>query len=101
MDFANAVSTVHSSSYMLAVESAAGGPAARPFFVPRTDPVIEDRWPSPILRIGGEAQVGPGAFLFTIDGRLIGLTVPQENGIAIVTAATLGRLITELTSGPQ
>jgi hypothetical protein len=100
-DFANAVSTLTSSSYVLAVESATGGPAARPFFVPRTDPVVDDRWPSPILRIGGEAQVGPGAFLFTVDGRLIGLTVPQENGIAIVPAATLGRVVADLTSGHQ
>jgi hypothetical protein len=63
--------------------------------------VAEDRWTSAILRIGGDAQVGPGAFLFTIDGRLIGLTVPHENGIAIVTAATLGQVIADLTSGHQ
>ena len=85
------MSALTPASYVLAVEGAAGGPATRPVFIPRTDPVAEDRWTSPILRIGGDAQVGPGAFLFTIDGRLIGLTVPQENGMAIVTAATLGQ----------
>jgi hypothetical protein len=100
VDFATAMPAL-ASGYALAVEGAAGGPATRPFFVSRTDPVTEDRWISPLLRIGGDAQVGPGAFLFTIDGRLIGLTVPQENGIAIVTAATLGRVIADLTSGRQ
>jgi hypothetical protein len=100
-DSANGVSVLTPSSYLLAVEGAPGGPAIRPIFVPRTDPVTEDRWPSPILRIGGDAQVGAGAFLFTVDGRLVGLTVPQENGIAIVTAVTLGRLIADLTSGHQ
>lgn len=100
-DFANALSVLAPSSYVLAVEGAPGGPAIRPVFIPRTDSMTEDRWLSPLLRIGGEPQVGAGVFLFSIDGRLIGLTVPQENGIAIVTAATLGRVIADLTSGHQ
>lgn len=101
VDLANAVSVLTPSHYVLAVEGAAGGAAIRPIFIPRTDPVAEDRWTSPTLRIGGDAQVGAGAFLFTIDGRLIGLTMPQENGIAIVTVAALGQVIADLTSGHQ
>ncbi len=42
-----------------------------------------------------------GAFLFTLEGRLIGLTVPQEDGVAIVAAATLDRLAGELAGVGQ
>ena len=101
LDFSSAASGFPGTSYVLLVEAAAAGPAVRPLFVPRIDPVSASPWDSPILRVGGSALVPSGAFLFTLEGRLIGLTVPQEDGVAIVAAATLDRLSGELAGVGQ
>ncbi len=101
VDFAGAAYDFSGSGYVIAVEAAAGGPSARPVYIPRLDPVTVDLWDQPLLRIGGRVEVSPGAMLFTLDGRLIGLTVPQEQGVAIVAPAALNRLAGELTSGGQ
>jgi hypothetical protein len=101
-DFAGAASGFAGSSYVLAVEAAAGGPAVRPIFVPRVDAAQLEPWDMPVLLIGGTASAPPGTFLFTLDGRLIGLTVPHDTGVAIVAAAALDRLVNELAaSGGQ
>ncbi len=101
VDFAAAAPGFAAPSYVLAVEAAAGGPAARPVFIGRLDPITADGWDSPVRQIGGTPPVGPGVFLFTLEGRLIGLTVPQPDGVAIVAAATLDRLARELSGGAQ
>jgi hypothetical protein len=101
LDFSSAASGFPGTSYVLLVEAAAAGPAVRPLFVPRLDPVSAPPWDSPILRVGGSAPVPSGAFLFTLEGGLIGLTVPQEDGVAIVAAATLDRLAGELAGVGQ
>ena len=96
VDFVGAVPSFGGSSYVLAVEAAAGGPVSRPVFIPRVDPAAVEGWETPLLKIGGTPPVPAGVFLFTIDGRLVGLTIPQETGIAIVGAAALDRLAGQL-----
>ena len=100
-DFSSAVSVFSGSSYVVAVDAGSGGPSVRPAFIPRLDPVSDSHWTSPLLRIGGDPPVPAGMFLFTVEGRLIGLTVPQAGGVAIATAAMLDTVIVELTGGRQ
>lgn len=100
-DFAGAASGLSAYRYVLAVEAAQAGPAARPIFLPRVDAVTAESWDSPVWRIGGQAEAGTGTFLFTMGGRLIGMTVPHEQGVAIVVAATLDRLARDLARAPS
>jgi len=97
-DFAGAVSDFSGFTFVAAVEGAVGGPAVRPVFVPRADALFESRWSTTLLLVGGEPELHPGAFVFTLDGRLIGLAVREEAGVAIVPAAALDRVITELAN---
>lgn len=101
VDFASAVSGFSGSTYVLAAEAAAGAPTVRPVFVPRVDPVAVEHWPMPLMQIGGDPQLRAGTFLFTMDGRAIGLVVPLPAGVAIVDAAMLDRLVVELTGNRQ
>jgi len=115
--FAAAVSNYTGSTYALVVEAGSGGPSIRPVFMPRVDPLGSDlelpygnsrsdpmAWSTAPLRIAGAPALADGAFLFAIDGRLIGLTMreemkaargvtPLEPGLIIVPAAALARVV--------
>jgi hypothetical protein len=86
-------------SYVAVVEAAMGGATARPAFVGRLDTSVDDRWqPSPLL-IGGASQAPAGSLLFAVDGRLIGMVLPQFGTLAVVPPAALNAVITELGGG--
>jgi hypothetical protein len=86
-------------SYVAVVEAAMGGPTARPVFIGRLDPSVDDRWqPSPLL-IGGSPQAPAGSLLFAVDGRLIGMVLPQFNSLALVPPSALNSVVTELGGG--
>jgi len=100
VDLRSGVPTFAGSSFVIVVEAGVTGAAARPVFIPRVDQVPDDRWSAPLLRIGGQPQILVGSFLFTLDGHLIGIVVPQDTGMAIVSAGLLNRMLLELT-GPS
>jgi len=75
--------------YIAVFEGARGGPAARPVFLGRVDSFGDDRWSVPLLAVGGNPEVRAGMFLYTLDGRLVGMTVPDEVGVAIVRVPAL------------
>ena len=86
-------------SYVAVVEAAMGGPSARPVFIGRLDTSVDDRWqPSPLL-IGGVPEATAGSLLFAIDGRLIGMVLPQFGSLAVVPSAALNAIVTELGGG--
>lgn len=86
-------------SYVAVVEAAMGGPTARPVFIGRLDPSVDDRWqPSPLL-IGGSPQAPAGSLLFAVDGRLIGMVLPQFGSLALVPPSALNSVVTELGGG--
>jgi hypothetical protein len=86
-------------SYVAVVEAAMGGPTARPVFVGRLDPSVDDRWqPSPLL-IGGTSPAPAGSLLFALDGRLIGMVLPQFGTLAVVPPTALNSVVTELGGG--
>lgn len=97
VDFA-AASDFSGAAFVAAVEGSVGGPALRPVFVPRADALFESRWSATLLLVGGEPDLHPGTFVFTLDGRLIGLAVREATGIAIVPAAAIDRVVTELAN---
>jgi hypothetical protein len=82
--------------YVAVFEGARGGPSARPLFVGRADSFEDSRWADPILSVGGAPQLDPGAFLFTLDGRAIGLAVPDGADVAIVRMASLLSAVEDL-----
>jgi len=96
-EFAAGGSDFSGLTFVAAVEGSPAGPALLPVFIARADAVPDDRWPSPLLRIGGQTTLSAGTFLFTLQGRLIGLTVPLDGGLAIVPGAALHRVVAELT----
>jgi hypothetical protein len=86
-------------SYVAVIEAAMGGPSARPAFIGRLDTSVDDRWqPSPSL-IGGASQATAGSLLFAVDGRLIGMVLPQFGTLAVVSPAALNAVVTELGGG--
>jgi hypothetical protein len=86
-------------SYVAVIEAAMGGPSARPAFIGRLDTSVDDRWqPSPLL-IGGVSEASAGSLLFAVDGRLIGMVLPQFGTLAVVPPAALNAVVTELGGG--
>lgn len=75
--------------YVAVFEGARGGPAVRPVFVGRVDSFEDTRWTQPILSVGGDPQLGAGAFIYTLDGRLVGMTIPDGPGVAIARVPAL------------
>ena len=75
--------------YVAVFEGARGGPAVRPVFLGRVDSFDDDRWTQPILSVGGDPQLGAGAFIYTLDGRLVGMTIPDGPGVAIARIPAL------------
>lgn len=75
--------------YVAVFEGARGGPAVRPVFLGRVDSFEDARWTQPILSVGGDPQLGSGAFIYTLDGRLIGMTIPDGPGVAIARVPAL------------
>lgn len=75
--------------YVAVFEGGRGGPAGRPVFLGRVDSYDDPRWTTPPLSVGGDVPVRAGALVFTLDGRLIGMTAPDGQGVAIVRVAAL------------
>lgn len=75
--------------YVAVFEGARGGPAVRPVFLGRVDSFEDARWTQPILSVGGDPQLGAGAFIYTLDGRLVGMTIPDGPGVAIARVPAL------------
>ena len=84
-------------TYVAVVEAMPGGMTVRPRFIGRVDPVADARWPRPLLSIGEPNDLPVGAWLFTIDGRLLGLVVAHGGGAAIAPPSALDALVTELS----
>jgi hypothetical protein len=85
--------------YVVAVEGGRAGPAFRPVFLPRADPAHDPHWGGPILALGGAVQVQPGALLFSLNGRFLGLATGDHGYPAVVPATTLAAAAEQLARG--
>ncbi len=65
--------------YVLVAEATQGGPALRPIFLGRTDPIDDPRWRRPLLALPGTSAAQPGSMIFSLEGGIIGMIVLQEN----------------------
>ncbi len=75
--------------YVAAAEGARGGPALRPVFVGRADRFEEPRWATPMLALGSSPIVAEGAFVFSLQGELVGLVVNESGVVAVVPGSGL------------
>ncbi|MGE3276956.1 MAG: S1C family serine protease [Vicinamibacterales bacterium] len=75
--------------YVAAVEGSRGGQTLRPIFLGRADRFEEPHWESPLLVLSSAPITTEGAFVFSLEGQLIGLVVSEAGVQAIVPATTL------------
>jgi hypothetical protein len=85
--------------YVIAVEGGRAGPAYRPVFLPRADPVHDPHWDASVLVLGGAVQVQPGALLFSLRGRFLGLALAEHGVPSVVPAETLAAAADQLAQG--
>ena len=83
-------------SYVAVFEGGRGGAAGRPLFVGRVDSFEDPEWPEPLLAVGGQPNLHPGAFVFTLDGRLLGMTLPDVAGVSIARASAIAAVVERL-----
>ena len=86
--------------YVAVVEGTMGGPTLRPTFLGRADPIRDFRWNGPLLVLGGALQAPSGSLVFSLDARLVGMSVLEEGSLAIVPAQALLDLVTAMSSAP-
>ena len=89
-----------SGHYVAVVEGTLGGPTLRPTFLGRADPIVDVRWNGPLLVLGGELQAPAGSLVFSLDARLVGMSVLEEGSLAIVPAQALLEAVDALTHRP-
>jgi hypothetical protein len=85
-------------SFVVVVEPSPAGPTIQPVFIGRTDSAVDARWAHPLIVVGPSPSLPPGAFVFSVGGRLIGMVVRNSDGLAIVPAPALGALFGSPTS---
>lgn len=79
-------------SFVVVVEPSPAGPTIQPVFIGRTDSAVDARWAHPLIVVGPSPALPPGAFVFSMGGRFIGMVVRNSDGLAIVPAPALGAL---------
>ncbi|MGE0041309.1 MAG: PDZ domain-containing protein [Vicinamibacterales bacterium] len=75
--------------YVAAVEGSRGGQTLRPIFLGRADRFEEPHWESPLLVLSSAPITTEGAFVFSLEGLLIGMVVEEAGVQAVVPATTL------------
>ena len=73
----------------------------RPAFIGSLTPVETPRWMGPVWALPRDADVEPGAFLFTDDAQLVGVVAQYEGGLAIVPGIMLLTATESLLEQPQ
>jgi len=87
-----------SFSYVAAVDATAVGPTAQPVFVGRADTVSDPRWSHPLVPAAIAPGLVPGAIVFSLNGRLVGIVVGGDRGPMVVPAPAIEALVQALTS---
>lgn len=90
-------------AYVGAVDVTASGPTVQPVFIGRADRLDSEGWIRPPRSLG-RAGLTPGTFVFTLDGRLVGLVTRADDGVLVVPAVALAAVAADLppkASGTQ
>ena len=89
-----AVSAAESTPrYVAAVEGTRGGPALRPVFLGRTDPVADELYAQGLIVLGGVLQASPGSLIFGLDGSFVGLCIIDDGFAAGIPGPALDAAI--------
>lgn len=80
---------------------APNGAALRPAFAGRAVVVDDARWDVPLVGLHPSSEFVAGRLLFTMDGRLAGMTVRVVDGIALVPGAAVVGRAEALLQGPS
>lgn len=86
-----ATASAISPQYLLIAEPAPGGVVLRPLFGGTAAPFSESHWEAPLLALGRETRASHGAFVFALDGALVGAIVNDAGVQAIVPGDVLLR----------
>jgi len=86
--------------YVAVAEATPGGPTLRPLFLGRTDPFTTARWDRPLVALGAAGASQAGAAIFSLNGRLEGLTMIEQRLPVMVPVRTLLAAVDELERGP-
>lgn len=82
--------------YVALAEGGRLGAALRPVFIGRFDLVDDPRWTPPPTAIGGEPHISAGAFVFSLEGRLVGMTIADDLGLLVIPAPALEAAVAAL-----
>lgn len=93
--------SVSGFGYFGVVQATPHGPTVSPVFVGRVDPADDARWARPLIAVAPGPEMPPGALVFTIDGRLVGLVIRHLRGMAIVPAAALNDAVSAAQGTPN
>ncbi len=85
--------------YVAILEAAADGPTIRAEFVSRYSTEPHAGWDQPVLVLSGPATAKPGSLLFTLSGRLVGMTLADSGRLLVVPADALMTRATRLANG--
>lgn len=85
--------------YLAVAEPGPGGWALRPVYVGRLRATHSTTWGG-VLAVSG-ASLTPGSFLFTLDGRRLGLVVPDAGGAAVLAGSNLRAHAESLARDPR
>lgn len=91
---------ISSPRYVAVAEATPGGPTLRPLFLGRTDPFTTARWERPLLALGAAGVTQPGSLVFSLSGRLEGLTLLEERLPVMVPVRALLAAVQDLEKGP-
>jgi hypothetical protein len=82
--------------YVAAVDATPVGPTVQPVFVGRADTVADAQWSHALVPAAVAPGLQPGAFVFSLNSRLIGVVVQRAEGPMIVPAPALETLVQAL-----
>jgi hypothetical protein len=89
-------------AYVSVVEPTDDGPTMSPVFVGRVRSVFDERWNDNLIVPGGSSELVPGALVFQLDGRFLGLAVrPSSGRVSIAPAALLESIIAAVRSSGE
>lgn len=87
--------------YVAVSSPSPGSMSLRPAFIGSLTPVETPAWIGPVWRLPRDADVAPGAFLFTDDAEFVGAVARYGDGLAVIPGKTLWDAAEELLRQPQ
>jgi hypothetical protein len=87
--------------YVVVSSPSPGNMSLRPAFIGSLTPVETPEWTGPVWALPSDADVAPGAFLFTDNAELMGAVARYEDGLAVVPSRMLWAAAEDLLRQPH